>query len=202
MARQEPEAAIVELGSYKGKSTVALAAGVRSVGPGSVVVYAVDTFEGSAELAHLGLNTFADFQSNIARSGLTSLVQPIQGLTVPSAGLVERPISLLFIDADHSYEGVRADFEAWAPMVIPNGIIAFHDTFGDWEGPNRFVHERIYGRYASTGRIASLTWCRNAPATVMDRVRGWTTDTLALRGLKQRLPQPLKAIARGVLARH
>lgn len=37
------------------------------------------------------------------------------------------PIDFLFIDGDHSYEGVKQDFEMYAPFVRPGGIIAFHD---------------------------------------------------------------------------
>lgn len=36
-------------------------------------------------------------------------------------------IDFLFIDGDHSYEGVKQDFEIYAPFVRPGGIIAFHD---------------------------------------------------------------------------
>jgi hypothetical protein len=41
--------------------------------------------------------------------------------------LGERKIDLLFIDADHTYEGVKRDFELYSPLVGPGGIIAFHD---------------------------------------------------------------------------
>ncbi|MFX1277742.1 MAG: class I SAM-dependent methyltransferase [Promethearchaeota archaeon] len=34
---------------------------------------------------------------------------------------------ILFIDGDHSYEGVKKDFEMYSPLVKKNGIIAFHD---------------------------------------------------------------------------
>jgi hypothetical protein len=40
------------------------------------------------------------------------------------------PIDLLFIDADHTYEGVRADYETYSPLVRPGGLIAFHDVCG------------------------------------------------------------------------
>lgn len=33
-----------------------------------------------------------------------------------------------FIDGDHGYEGVRADWLAWSPLVRPGGVVAFHDT--------------------------------------------------------------------------
>jgi hypothetical protein len=37
------------------------------------------------------------------------------------------PISILFIDGDHSYEGCKRDIEAWYPHMKPSGIIFFHD---------------------------------------------------------------------------
>lgn len=42
--------------------------------------------------------------------------------------LGSRTIDLLFIDADHSYEGVARDYEMYAPLVGPGGLIAFHDV--------------------------------------------------------------------------
>jgi predicted O-methyltransferase YrrM len=36
-------------------------------------------------------------------------------------------LDLLFIDGDHSYEGVREDYELFSPLVRPGGLIAFHD---------------------------------------------------------------------------
>lgn len=38
-----------------------------------------------------------------------------------------RPADLLFIDGDHSYHGVKADFELYSPLVSSEGIITFHD---------------------------------------------------------------------------
>jgi predicted O-methyltransferase YrrM len=37
-------------------------------------------------------------------------------------------IDFIFIDGDHSYDGLRADWEAWSPRVIPGGIVALHDS--------------------------------------------------------------------------
>jgi predicted O-methyltransferase YrrM len=36
-------------------------------------------------------------------------------------------LDFLFLDADHSYEGVKLDFELYAPLVRKGGIIALHD---------------------------------------------------------------------------
>jgi len=41
--------------------------------------------------------------------------------------LKNKQIDVLFIDGDHTYEGVRKDFEMYAPLVKKNGLIAFHD---------------------------------------------------------------------------
>ena len=36
-------------------------------------------------------------------------------------------LDLLFIDGDHTYEGVKSDFEMYSPLVREGGMIAFHD---------------------------------------------------------------------------
>lgn len=43
------------------------------------------------------------------------------------------PIDLLFIDADHTYEGVKRDWEMYSPLVRPGGIVAFHDVAGNYD---------------------------------------------------------------------
>ena len=47
--------------------------------------------------------------------------------------LGEEKLDLLFIDGDHSYEGVKADWEMYREFVRPGGIVAFHDiNQGEW----------------------------------------------------------------------
>jgi hypothetical protein len=43
------------------------------------------------------------------------------------AHLDGEPIDMLFIDGDHTYEGVKADYELYSPLVRPGGIVGFHD---------------------------------------------------------------------------
>lgn len=54
-------------------------------------------------------------------------------------------VDFLFIDGDHTYEGVRRDFEMYSPFVSPNGIIAFHDIVpprgNNGSGVHRFWSE-------------------------------------------------------------
>lgn len=43
-----------------------------------------------------------------------------------------RPLDVLFIDGDHSYAGVRADFQEYSQLVRPGGLIGFHDIVPDF----------------------------------------------------------------------
>ena len=56
--------------------------------------------------------------------------------------LAGRPVDMLFIDGDHSYDGVKADYEMYGPLVRPGGLIGLHDILQHPEMPfiqvNRF----------------------------------------------------------------
>jgi predicted O-methyltransferase YrrM len=56
--------------------------------------------------------------------------------------LGENKLDLLFIDGDHSYEGVKKDFEMYSSLVREGGIIAFHDVHESsfHESHGCFVH--------------------------------------------------------------
>jgi cephalosporin hydroxylase len=41
--------------------------------------------------------------------------------------LAGEPLDYLFLDGDHTYDGVRRDFEMYAPLVRSGGIVVFHD---------------------------------------------------------------------------
>ena len=57
----------------------------------------------------------------------------------------DRGLDFLFIDGDHSYDGVKRDFEMYGSLVKPAGLIAFHDIdFG--RGVRRFWDEIKVGR--------------------------------------------------------
>ncbi len=48
-----------------------------------------------------------------------------------NAALGGRPIDFLFIDGDHTYEGIRADLVTFAPLVRAGGLIGLHDIVRD-----------------------------------------------------------------------
>jgi predicted O-methyltransferase YrrM len=59
--------------------------------------------------------------------------------------LNDRKIDFLFIDGDHTYEGIKQDFEWYSPLVRSGGIIAFHDikptTPDNWIQVDKFWNE-------------------------------------------------------------
>jgi predicted O-methyltransferase YrrM len=156
--------AVVEIGSYLGRSTAFLAAGSKGAGREKVV--AVDHFRGSPEhqagqafasptLAREG-TTFHGFQDNLRRLDLGDYVTPIVASSAEAAGQWHGPIRLLFIDGDHSYEESRRDFELWSPFVVPHGVVCFHDI-RNWPGVTRFYEELLRGTTAYREVVAVLT---------------------------------------------
>ena len=59
--------------------------------------------------------------------------------------LAGEQLDALFIDGDHSYEGVRADFERYAPLVRGGGIVALHDVNEDFRTRRGFETPSISG---------------------------------------------------------
>lgn len=57
---------------------------------------------------------------------------------------INKPISILFIDGDHSYNGCHRDIEAWYPHVKKNGIMFFHDCDESSPGVMWAVAEFVY----------------------------------------------------------
>lgn len=121
--------AVVEIGSFAGKSTVALALGAR--GGAGARVCAVDPHTGSAETAAVTgfLDTFGLFKENLRRHGADGSVEAIRDFSVAAAARFDRPVAFLFIDGAHGYRSVRDDFEAWFAKVVDGGFVAFHDSW-------------------------------------------------------------------------
>jgi len=170
LAEQGPgTGAIVEIGSFCGKSTCWLARGSKRAR--REMVTAVDHFTGSPEMQRGAQieepllidegTTFNEFQRNIRRFGLDDYVTAIRASSEEAARQWDRPIRLLFIDADHSYEASRLDFELWSPFVVPGGVIVFHDV-GVGEGVTRMYNELLapgsgYKQLLSVASMHALT---------------------------------------------
>lgn len=75
-----------------------------------------------------------------------------------------RPIDFLHLDGDHTYDGVKADFELYSGLVRRGGLMAFHDIVVNTTYPDCRVHEfwrqirRAYRSYELVDRDGFNTW--------------------------------------------
>lgn len=118
---------IVEIGSYQGKSTLLLAFGTQ-VGNKNKL-YAIDP-----HLEFIGVNGGefgpSDLQQkykNIVRNYNADNIF-IVALKSNQVSNWEIPIGMIFIDGDHSYDGVKFDYENFKENIVSGGKILFHDS--------------------------------------------------------------------------
>lgn len=157
-----PPRTIVEVGNYRGRSTVAL--GLGALGGRGARVYSIDphrAFTG-ARGGRFGSADQAQLYANLTRPGVGAQVNVI-GLdsTAVARGWNEGAVALLFVDGDHRYESVRADVEAWLPHLATGAQVLFDDV--DYPDVARvideFVASGVLQRRTQVGKIA---WCERA----------------------------------------
>lgn len=126
-------AIIVEIGSWTGSSTYAMALGCKD---NDVKIFAVDTFMGSPGgeqewSKNMGSNYFETFKNNLEEFIDNGTVTPLE---MSSAGaLMYTPKlepDMIFIDGSHQYEDVLFDLTYWWERLKPNGLLALHDSNG------------------------------------------------------------------------
>lgn len=151
-ARVDPEHHIVEIGSYKGKSTAHLALGAKKGLGAHVTAIDLWTIGGQRDkvgVARLDKEYATDevsqvFTDQIASLQLEKQVTPWQCSSLEAALLWNnKPIGLLFIDAEHSYRACSADIRAWSQYIVPGGYIALHDYSDTFPGVIQAAEELI-----------------------------------------------------------
>lgn len=139
--RKFPELSIVEIGSYKGRSTVVLGFAAKDSRDPEVRVYAVDPHEGTLT-NRIVAPTFVTFIENVSSSGVGKCVIPVR----ERAECVRwsSQISLLFIDGLHTLKAVSSDYAHFYPFVETDGYVVFHD-YGNPDFPDvkTFVDAKI-----------------------------------------------------------
>jgi hypothetical protein len=73
------------------------------------------------------------------------------------AGLL--PVDFIFIDGDHSWEGLKGDWESWSGQIALGGIVALHDSCHCEAGSERFTQEVILKdeRFVKINAVDTLT---------------------------------------------
>ncbi len=128
----------LNLGHGAGGSAMLLAAGLEDqCFPGTV--HSVDLFKREPWSGGYD-GTLNKAQKAIEEMGLDDRIQLYQGPTSSFFRHFEY-LNFLFIDADHSYSGVKSDFLNFGHKVVKGGAVAFHDT--NQEPSHRVIEEDI-----------------------------------------------------------
>lgn len=160
------EGTTVEIGSYRGRSTVLLAKVASRYGLGPVV--AIDPHN-SPILLDRETNPQASsrevFLDSIRKAGMSGHVEAHVAASIEVASSWDRRIRLLWIDGDHTYEGAKHDLDGFLPHLVPNGVVAYHDALNAFPGPIRVFVEDILGsdRFGPAGFVHSIAWAQFRP---------------------------------------
>lgn len=157
---------IVEIGSFKGRSTVMLGKVAAHYGLGSVV--AIDPHNSTILLDHNAnpkASSYHGFLESIRAAGVADQVEPMVRDSKEAAKTWQRPIRLLWIDGDHSYEGAKSDVEGFSRYLDPLGVVAIHDALNMFPGPIRVFVEDVLSsdRYGPAGFVHSIAWAQFRP---------------------------------------
>jgi predicted O-methyltransferase YrrM len=114
----------VEIGVWHGVNTRSFRAAMHPEG----MLYAVDPFP----VGRFGISwqkKIAHQEANAIKNAQIVWLEEYSNTAVDSfKKLGSRQIDFMFIDGDHSYEGVRTDWELWSCLVASNGVVALHDS--------------------------------------------------------------------------
>jgi predicted O-methyltransferase YrrM len=167
-ARANGARCLVEIGVWHGVTTCRLRAAMATDG----VLYAVDPYP----TGRLGIS----FQRRIAHAEVrrvtTGRVVWVRKTGAEAArelaGELAGRVDFVFIDGDHSYDGLRGDWEGWSGLIAPGGFVALHDSQStpdrmiDDAGSVRYTQGVILGdpRFEVTDEVDSLTVLRRRSA--------------------------------------
>lgn len=142
-------AVIVEIGTWKGKSAIALGMSGKHV---TTIEYNENRDRNLA------------VRTNANRCEVH--IAPIIGESRALAEMWHIPIDMLYIDGWHDAENVRSDYAAWAPHVIPGGAIWFHDAYGaGWPDVQALIDELVQsGALTLEGYTGTIARCRKVGA--------------------------------------
>ena len=142
---------VIEIGSWQGRSTIALAQGCADSENG--VVHAIDTFRGNPgneSMYVVGAEDRSDlepnFHRNIAAAGVADrVVTHAMSSTeaVDEVAAAVNGVRMMYIDGEHSYDAVKEELDLYAPLLSPGGLLTFDDYSTRYPGVADAIHEHL-----------------------------------------------------------
>ncbi len=178
-AGRHPGRALLEIGSYCGKSAIYLGAAARATG---AVLFTVDHHRGSEENqegwehhdASLvdpetgRIDTLPTFRQTIARAGLEDVVVAVVGESTVVARHWCAPLALVFVDGGHGDAVAWSDYRAWSPKVLEGGLLAIHDVFPDPRDGGRPPYE-LFCAAVDSGQFREVAGAGCGSLRVLER---------------------------------
>lgn len=148
---------IIEVGTWKGASAITMCNAVKELGL-ETKMYCVDTWLGALEFLTNLKDTkerdlrfkngypqiYYQFLSNIVHSGYQDIITPIPNTSATAARYFKAhdiKADLIYVDASHEYEDVKADIENYSTLLNDGGVM-FGDDYS-WPGVFRAVNELL-----------------------------------------------------------
>ncbi len=155
-----PHGRIVEIGSFRGRSTIVLASAAAT----GVEVIAIDPHAGNdrgpQEISGFAAEAATDnetFEANLRAAGIRDRVTHHRSFSDAAHDLVADPVDVLFIDGAHRFAPARADIHDWGARVAPGGRMLIHDSFSSIGVTLAILVELLWsGRWRYDGRSGSL----------------------------------------------
>jgi predicted O-methyltransferase YrrM len=166
---------IVEIGSFRGRSTIVLARGAAE----GVEVVAIDPHAGNDRgpqeidgYAAEAEDDHARFLANLDAAGVAHRVTVVRKFSDDAHGDVADPIDLLWVDGAHRFGPARADLKAWGDRVRPGGRMLVHDSWCS-VGVTLATLAAVTagGRWRYDGREGSLAAYTRGPGSLANRGR-------------------------------
>lgn len=119
----------VEIGVYEGFTTAILASSLHEEG----VLFAIDPFfSGRTGICWSKLIA----KQHVKKMRVKDKIKFIEHFSFDAVKIISGSFDFIFIDGDHSLEGIERDWNDWANRLMPSGIMALHDTKIPKHNPN------------------------------------------------------------------
>jgi predicted O-methyltransferase YrrM len=157
------EGTILEIGSYRGRSTIVLARAAALTSQPQIV--AVDPLPNEGPLARDPNGKWtarALLDLNLEQAGVLTAVEFHQCSSYELAPRWTASLRLLWIDGDHRYASTKQDFDLFAPYLADGAILAMHDVLSRYDGCIRVFTEDVLDspHFGAAGLCGSIGWAQ------------------------------------------